>query len=247
MWTNNLMLERHPFTNWLRSALSRWLRFINLEKGGIRFSWAEFYWRHLGCALSLNNNHSNSDWSLHLHLLWFNLYLRLPLPPREPIDGMIDIWGFKVYYSSLHLNWGARTRVIDLPWCWWQYDPAHTVWGLRGWKPYQFLTVVDNESVWPDKRIVWKEPFRYVNRSGESQQCTASFHVERSEYRWKALLALPFPRKRFQTLHVTFSEGLGEDRLSWKGGTTGITEEMCLYEKPLDTLRRMERELAGKL
>lgn len=92
--------------------------------------------------------------------------------------------------------------------------------------------------------ILWKEshPYQYTLRDGEVQNVTATIGVSEREWRWRWFKWLPFPRRISKTIDVDFSEEVGEERGSWKGGTLGCGYEMLADETPVECLRRMEKE-----
>lgn len=94
------------------------------------------------------------------------------------------------------------------------------------------------------EEILWKEshPYQYKLKSGEVQNVTATIGVSEREWRWRWFKWLPFPKKVSKTIDVDFSEEVGEERGSWKGGTLGCGYEMKQNETPLECLRRMEAE-----
>lgn len=131
------------------------------------------------------------------------------------------IYGFSFVGDGLHLHWGKcnghpRTdpfTIVPMPWRW-----NHRLHETIG-KP---------ES----------HPFRYVLRSGEVQDRTATIQAERRVWtRWW----LPFKRES-RYIDIAFSDEVGEKSGSWKGGVLGCGYEMLPGESPLDTLRRMERD-----
>lgn len=81
-------------------------------------------------------------------------------------------------------------------------------------------------------------PYIYIlGGSGKVQQCMATITVERSTWQ------MPEGATKVTTdIQVSFSEELGSDAGSWKGGTIGCNYEMNEGETPHDTLRRMEKE-----
>lgn len=244
------------------NAIARALGFRFFERGGrrwrLRLSWAEVSGR-FGIAASLINWGEDSDWSLHVHLGWPNVYLKLPfLPRREPKEQVLDSWGFSFNtddWSSVHLNWGHRTKIVHFPWAWefvrhsvlapdgrsWIHDIAGTriprdavPIGMPQVDWFFFSRDVPTWSV--------KLPYRYVLRSGVVQEREATICVEEREWRWRWLMWLPRPRKISRCISVEFSDEVGERSGSWKGGTTGCGYEMRRDETPEECLRRMEAE-----
>lgn len=222
----------------------------------LRLSWAEVTsgW---GLAFALCMFHEH--FSLHVHLGWPNLYIRLPFLQRWHRDPheMMESWGFSLVDSAVHLNWGAKTKIVSLPWDWkW----ARTSIMLQDGTWYNELPggkvsfpndprIADEKKPWGTyhqikEQFAWKEtyPYRYVLRSGEVQERTATVGIEEREWRWHWLQWLPFPRKIQRTIDITFSDEVGERSGSWKGGCTGCGYDIRHDEMPRECLARMEAE-----
>jgi hypothetical protein len=227
-------------------------RFFERDMRGrfeLRMSWAEIT-GGLGLGVGLINWDEDRDWSLHLHVGWPNIYLKLPFMPRRSTrDQMMDQWGFSFERDCIHLNWGEHTKIVHMPWAldwhrtsilmkdgqWWhetRRKPAPQVGvGRDGWVSHSDLPR-------------WSKtlPYRYLLRSGEWQERTATIGVEEREWRRRAWRWLPMFRKISRSIHVEFSDEVGERSGSWKGGTIGCGYELLRDETPEECLRRMERD-----
>lgn len=85
-------------------------------------------------------------------------------------------------------------------------------------------------------------PYTYVLTGGTIQFRTAEVTVER---RWRRPYCLRWTslfEKSRASIKVDFSDEVGEETGSWKGGCTGCCYEMMPGETAEQTLRRMERE-----
>lgn len=87
-------------------------------------------------------------------------------------------------------------------------------------------------------------PYRYTLRNGTVQERTATVTVDRMTWCWRAFyrFGVWFPKKVRTSIDVRFSDEVGEESGSWKGGCVGCGYEMNPGETPEQTLRRMERE-----
>lgn len=129
-------------------------------------------------------------------------------------------YGFTFFGDGLHLHWGKCKgkrddpfTVIAMPWAW-----RHV--------KHEILSEPETHS------------YRYVLRSGEVQERTATIQVE-SRMWWRPWL--PFSRVS-KYIDVKFNDEVGERTGSWKGGTIGCSYSMHRCESALMTLRRMELE-----
>lgn len=129
-------------------------------------------------------------------------------------------YGFYFMGGHLVLRYGKTTsramtgyKSIDMPWQWrhqWSRDCGDPI----------------------------TQPYRYVRRSGEVQERTAT--IQHGQTLWTRPW-LPW-RKLVDAIDVRFSDEVGEGTGSWKGGTIGCGYIMKPGETPVECLRRMERE-----
>lgn len=229
-------------------------RFFDRDRRGVwhlRLRWAEIS-SGFGLALSVDNfgDDSGGHWSLHIHLPWPNIYLRLPIPRREPAE-MLDSWGFSLFDSALHLKWGERTKIVHLPWSLDWVRTSYLMHDGRSWlhetsprmKP-PLGTPVERQHFFHRELPLWRAeyPYRYVLRSGEVQERTATVTVDEMEWRRRGWRWLRLGRLVRRTIDVNFSDEVGERSGSWKGGTVGCSYELRPDETPHECLLRMERD-----
>lgn len=214
-----------------------------------------------GLTLDLVNwEYDDGHWNLHIHLGWPNIFIRLPIEPRKPVDDMADSWGFsldKDNWSRVHLHWGAKTKIVHFPWAWEFYRHSILAADGRSWitelaslrakrdEPPIGLPANDKDRwFFLSKLPCWRVelPYRYVLRSGEVQERVATVSVNEYEFRWRWFHWLPFPRKIRRSIKVEFNGEVGERSGSWKGGCIGSGYDLLPNETPEECLRRMERE-----
>jgi len=94
----------------------------------------------------------------------------------------------------------------------------------------------------PDGREVFTSPYRYILKDGTIQDRTATYCVERREWRPRCLQWTAMFAKCHTSIDVNFNGEVGERSGSWKGGCIGCGYELLPTETPEECLRRMERE-----
>lgn len=221
------------------------------------FRWAEISGQ-IGLALGLHWYGDDEDEaSLHIHLIWPKIKVPLRIPHERVMGGFGPSYGISVHRYEVHLNWGEGCKILHWPWSW-QWVRSSKMMKDGSWlhelasKPRQdfpnypiahseyrqYLPIDDL------KKLMWQEsyPYRYVLRSGEIQERTATLRVEEREWRWRAFQWLPFPRHIQRTIDIEFNDEVGERTGSWKGGTIGCSYELRPQEMPVEALRRMEAE-----
>lgn len=93
-----------------------------------------------------------------------------------------------------------------------------------------------------EESVSQSHPYTYHRKNGEIQNVTATIHVERMTWRARWWPFIPI-KKVSTSIDVRFSSEVGEGTGSWKGGVVGCGHEMLPFESPIDTLRRMEKEV----
>lgn len=223
------------------NRLPRWVRAIGGKfrygRKSYRMAWGELSF-HPGWSVTLCL--FGEAYSLHLGALWTHAYITLPFLQRwhrEP-EGVMEAWGASSFDGAVHISWGPWTKVLRLPWRDWT-QTAHDVLRADGsWAPFVGSWERDKE---PDGRHNETHPYRYLLRSGEKQERTATIYVERRRRKLRWLRWLPLARTRY-AIDVAFNDEVGERTGSWKGGTIGCGYELRPDETPRECLQRMESE-----
>lgn len=199
-----------------------------------RFSIANWRW-----SVSLCKFHEH--WSLHFFCFWVRLAVT-----RSPVHEMMESWGFTLDTEtrSLHLNWGKRVKIIYMPW---MFHHCRTEVMLEdgsfvAYERYQRGSLRAAEE--PAKMYRLSLPYEYRLKWGATQSVTATITAERRSWCWRAwpFKLFRWPSKVRTAIDVQFSEEVGEQRGSWKGGVVGCGYELLPNETPVECLRRMERE-----
>lgn len=216
------------------------------------------YARGFGATITLGYGDGEDGLMLHLCLPWiFSVYLCF-----ENIFSCAEReFGVAIHNCALWIylfnkcneshstdKWWQRSHAFYFPWNWeWHstevlsQDLSTCVWREDRSHRHQFLGRYDQQKA-AEKSVSRSAPYVYVRKSGERQEATATFHVERREWRarWWPLV----PRKKIRTdISVNFDRELGEGAGSWKGGVLGTGCGMKPGETPLQTLERMQREV----
>lgn len=205
-------------------------------------------------AYETDSEGSEMEMRLSARWLWFSLNILLWTfigERRKSMDDREARWGFSFFSEGdLVLSWGLRHVRWELPFSSLvlvstqvlSIDGRRVVYTepRRKWK----LLSRDHARAFRDEETKAKEAnratfdYRYEQHTGEVQEVTATIEASRSIHRWKWT---PFLRAR-DSIWVSFSAEVGPERGSWKGGVTGCGYTMRKGERPIQCLRRMERE-----
>ena len=166
-------------------------------------------------------------WSVNLFFVWVRLWAARK-PPRDP-DGILDSWGFAWFPFGaeryLLLTWGTWRKFVHMPWA--------GVW-VRTERLDDSGALVETAKRGRDgarAEIVLARPmiqrayrFRYVTKYGEAQEsiCLVT-KIERLTWQWRFFvwLGLPLGRSSRTYADVRFTEPMGSERGTWKGGVIG--------------------------
>lgn len=219
----------------MSTNIIRWPRFRmrrERDHGGylIRFfsNWCEFAYIVIGLRGLQAEIEFPSDWHerragwVRLGFGLFKVCFSFPWPWVGPDHYQCSgpTYGFQFYEDLFWFRYGKAKGTRD--------DPTITIYMPWSWKHRLHEVLGEPE----------QHPYRYVLRSGEVQERTATIRPERRIWTraW-----LPWKRES-RSIDIEFSEEVGERSGSWKGGCIGCGYEMRTGETPLQTLRRMEQE-----
>lgn len=217
-----------------------------------RFGWGEIGWRRAtaaGLYLFADEDERGGCYKLHLAPIFCSVWIDLPFHTEREPDEMLESWSIALCqdsWAALHLSWGARYKIIYLPWQWEQmrHEVLRADGSWAAYLPHYFPDVID-EATMGDGHHVTTHPYRYVLASGEVQQVEAEIYVERRTRRWRWFgrhAHITWPRRTTTDINVNFSGEVGEGSGSYKGGTIGCVYAMLPGESGIDALRRMEAE-----
>lgn len=222
----------------------QWLGARWRDRGNaFRMKWGSLSFGDPGFALELCLFGDRPHYSLQIHALRTKLFIELPFLERwarEPAE-IMESWGasYSPDAGGLHLRWGAKYKIITMPW----RDLMHISHDVRRptgqWVP--FVGSWEHGKA-PDGRAIETYPYHYLLRSGEKQDRIATIHVERRRWRLRWLRWTSRFQKEIHSIDVTFNEEVGERTGSWKGGVLGCGYDLKPGETPLQCLRRMEQE-----
>ncbi len=144
--------------------------------------------------------------------------------------------------------WYMQNIVFHMPW---GFDWIRTSTKLRdnSWH-HEFADKRKTDPrTWLSKHnklqeVRWTEeyPYTYKLLNGDEQKVTAAVGVSEREWRPKWFKWTKLFAKIRRTIDIEFSDEVGNERGSWKGGTLGCGYNMKADETPLECLRRMELE-----
>lgn len=149
-----------------------------------------------------------------------------------------DPWWEKAY--AFNFPWTYKHHLTEVLRPAFGVDSADwpSVWDDKG---KDFLGTFDERKA-AEKSVSLTYDYTYTLKRGEVQKVKATVFVSRMTWRMRWWPLLPFKKVR-TSIDVAFDQEVGEGSGSWKGGVVGTGYEMLPGEMPLETLRRMEKEV----
>jgi len=235
-----------PSPLWLR-LLGGPRSFYASRERSYRMAWGELSLRPCGFAIVVG---AYDTAHLRIAVGLGQAFIRLPFLDKAMVRGFGDSpsFGVSADATTLHLNWGKRSKVH-----WWPWTLHHIMTEGLGADGAWFHAHPLRPDLAPGScPPSWSAeyPYHYMLDSGEVQAVTATVTRERATYGalWfgrgpisRALRSI-FPKKVFDGIDIKFSDEVGSRRGSWKGGTIGCSYEMRPGETPRHTLNRMQAE-----
>lgn len=185
-----------------------------------------------GAGILIHSNDSDFGDRIFCLKFWrFSAYLPLGIVRRSYSVGdepQWSIFGSKEFGLWFHVEQGS-----------WRYDWPGTVFTVSYEKQVasgEWVSVFDN-SVEPHKE---QYAYRYILKSGTAQNRTATVSKRRHVLNRRWLHRILWPTWTKESIHVEFSDEVGERTGSWKGGTIGCGYDLRSGETLEQCLRRME-------
>jgi len=230
-----------------RDDLPLWLRVLGvwrINSGSIDFNWGYFAPRFGFEMLVSRGGYFDQRYAITLCLIWGVIHINLPFKTRIPESCDTPIYGIQIHSNTFWIHLGGKMNdweqcdsdwiTWDLPYFSWHFN-FYKVWNGSEW----VLASKDYSEPYADKREIQTHPYRYTLHSGEVQERTASVNLDRRQWHRKWL---PFLKKTSTSININFSDEVGEETGSWKGGCIGCGWDIKPNESMLDALQRMEAE-----
>lgn len=216
--------------SWLNDNYERIIEFTS------EWCWPAFSIRNCGKEDGARELILQSYW------VFGKLFIHLPLKPW-----FVGEWGFTFFSicgglpDQLHLNYGRKVKIIDLPWaldyCQTKYLMADGSWESDG----RGKNIPDRwDESFRARLLTEVHPYLYVLKDGTAQKRLATITYETRNWRRKWLPFTGLFSYTSPAISIEFNDGVGERVHTWKGGVLGCNFRLKPGETGLDALKRME-------
>lgn len=233
-----------------------------------RTRWGEYTWMPKRVAMALDMSHE--CFLLHVSPYFVSVFVHLPFLQRwhkEPNDPMGDRWGFSFSDGdALHLNWGRKLKIIDMPWSYTWIEtamlldrPVPSMAQIAPGDAPVELWAIDNETtrrealaqgrcareVYEDvckKRLKLRRTYTYRLSCGTEQNVRCTLTIRRTEWRQRWLKWTSWGNRRITYLDVEFDDEIGEGVGTWKGGVLSTSQRIRPGDSIEQTFTWMQRD-----
>ena len=180
---------------------------------------------------------------------WGTMYINLPIKTGIQ-DCDSAAWGFNYHDNKIwiyiggggNFEGGKKWKTFTMPW---DYTWVRTSLLLKDQKSWVHETKGNRlefyNDEWKNKDLVFIETHPYIDKF-DNGSLLATIRVEEREWRPLWLKRTSLFAKVRKTIKVEFSQEVGKQKGSWKGGCTGCGYEIREGESPIECLKRMEKD-----
>lgn len=169
-------------------------------------------------------------YSFTICIIWGCLHTKIPFKTKLEEDCEWPEYGVSFFEDSFIIKYGRESKYIRLPFIAMEFD-HHKVIDVNGdWIDYEYENpLTDTET----------HDYNYQLSSGEVQNRKATCYKEKRQWHRKWF---PMLKIIVESIDISFSNEVGEQTGSWKGGCTGCGYDLLPNEDVESCLRRMEKE-----
>lgn len=233
--------------------LPKWMRLLGIwriNRGSIDFVWGYFAPKFGLEFVVHRGGYFDQRWAITFALLWGVFHVHLPFRTKLSEGCNTPKYGLAIHNNTLWLYKGGKYDnsigqccgndqwvTWDLPFFSYVFD-GHWIkdkdgnWILMN-RPVELWNFRETSAYFET------HPYRYILGNGKTQEVTATCTVEKRKWHRKWF---PFLTVESYVIEVKFSDEVGEESGSWKGGVLGCSYESLPNETIEECLRRMERE-----
>jgi hypothetical protein len=210
--------------------------------------WVIFYWAlRFDISYEICGYFDNRP-RINLCLIFFSLTFVLPFRNKWTDECDAPKWGIAIHNKTLWIYRGGNGNMNGGN-KWWTWDIPFIT---RNWVRTSILLKDDTwehetwgrgkdfyNDEWKSKQKSWN--YDFID-SYDNTIVPTTIYVEEREWRPKWLTWTSLFAEKRRTIDVHFSKEVGKRKGSWKGGTVGCGYDLLPNERPLDCLKRMEKE-----
>jgi len=218
------------------------------EKWIYKGKWIIFYFaKNFDVSFEICGYFDNRS-RINLDLFFFNLTIILPFRNKWTDECIAPKWGIAIHNNTFWIYKGGKGNMNGGN-KWWTWNIPFIT---KDWIKTSILLKDDTwehevkgsrkdfyNDNWKQKQKSWS--YDYTDKY-DGEIIPTTIYVEEREWRPKWLKWTKLFADVNRTIDVHFSKECGKRKNSWKGGTIGCRYTLLPNEKPIDCLKRMEKE-----
>jgi len=218
------------------------------EKWTYEGKWINFYFANRFDISYETCGYFDNRPRINLDLLFFSLTIILPFRNKWTDECDSPKWGIAIHNNTFWLHKGGEGNMNGGS-KWWTWNIPFLT---KDWVRTSILLKDDtweheyprqSKDFYEDK---WKTLIKYwqydYTDKYDGEVIPTTICVEEREWRPKWLKWTKLFNTVDSSINIDFSKECGKEKGSWKGGTLGCGYSLLPNEKPLDCLKRMEKE-----
>lgn len=230
----------HELPKWMR-----WLGIWRINRDSIDFKWGYFAPQFGLQFVIQRGTYFSQNYAILFTLGWGTFKVTLPFKTSLPEGCDMPRYGFSIHHNTLWIYTGGEYdkdwgQVTKNGWISWDLPFFDKYWVKTETLVDPIMWRFENDKTnHTEEPYTVTLPYQYTLRSGEVQNVKATCIVRRMTHARKWL---PFLKTVWQHIDIEFSDEVGEESGSWKGGCTGCSWTLLPNESVPEALFRMQQE-----
>jgi hypothetical protein len=237
--------------NYLQRIFAALTGMWRINRDSIDFKWGYFAPRFGLKFVVHRGGYFDQRFAVSFCILWGCIHVYLPFKTKLSEGCDMPRYGFDIHGNAIWIykggdfdeSWGQVTSnawwTWDLPWFTFNHIGHFLMRKDGSWRrveksEFSHDIIENDESI-----LVEKHDYLYERINGEVQKRIATCNVEKRVWSRKWF---PFVKMVKKTMNVNFSDEVGEQSGSWKGGVIGTGHDMLPNENVAQCVNRMQSE-----
>ena len=226
------MLIKQKYHKFIMKYL-KFLKPLRVHDDSIDFTWG-YYAPRPACAFYIcQGTYFKQNYAIYLGTIFGIFHITLPFKTKLKAACDMPKYGLDIHHNTIWFHYGSK---LDHKYN--SHQPKYIAWDIpfistnfyshemknqnNEWEIVQLKrkSIQDSYNFKKTKALTITKPFTY-EMGDDKQECTASCTFDRYTHTRKWL---PFIKHQYTHININFSQELGREAGSWKGGVTGLSK-----------------------